>query len=218
MYEGSGLDALGSVKLLTVYIHIKNPKVRLKASKYLEMNPIVLHIEYSAFTSIRDVILEWLQKLNERLEEKTEEIKFDTNTKALDSKLYDVYNPENRDTGEPDIDLPSYSKEMPVIEVGQHLLTLVIRSRKKKQTRDMGSTSTIQSIVQPSHNNSTVVLEDESKYDGYMYQEKSTLKQIKEENSDNYLNASNKNTNSVYGEVSYYQPPSNSKCCNCSIF
>ena len=73
------------------------------------------------------------------LEEKTEDIKFETGLKALNSKLYEVHMVEDKATGEPDVDLPSYDKDLALMDVGLNALTLVIRSRKRKQVGHQGS-------------------------------------------------------------------------------
>ena len=71
-----------------------------------------------------------MEKLNDTLEEKTEEIKFDTSTKALNSKLYEIHLTEDPRTGEPDQDIPSFDKNLSVVDLNQSMCTLVIRSRK----------------------------------------------------------------------------------------
>lgn len=98
-----------------------------------------------------------LNRLNEMLEEKTEDIKFDTSDNAIRSKMYELWLPEDEKSGIPDEDIPYFGKDTPISGINQRVMTLLIRTKKSNNGENDVNTH-IQSVLER-NKSSTIVAE-----------------------------------------------------------
>lgn len=148
-----------------------------------------------------------VDEFNSKLDSVNSNFMLDDSDKAIED-FYELCLTDDESTGEPDEDLPSFSKDQAISSIGESIMTLfIVHPLKAFKNQEEGVHTTIQSIVE-SMSNSTIVPEHSPTSD--MYEEKGTRKESSRLSKKFLPNQDDKDENPVrYADQ---------KCCKCVIF